>query len=158
MPDINVNTKIGVGAIGKVDNNTSIGTDGLTMCVGVIAMGIPPNGQDVMMRTCAHFSCGFGGPKTIEKVDQVRQRTQAILQENFNIESTWGYVNHTPNDWTAQAIIDACTDFFQNEANPASRNNEAIYVREQGIECSDHNVVSLNSTIENNNAEIDPPQ
>lgn len=153
---INVNTKIGVGAVGSVNNQTSIGTDGLTMCVGLIAVGTPPGTADEL-RTCAHFSSGFGGPSTPERIAQAQQATTAILEENFAVDSTWSYTNHTPNDWTATAIIDACTAFFDNAANQSSREHETITMNAAGIILiSDDNVVGGNN-INNENAEVDPP-
>ncbi len=148
MP-IQVDTKVGVGAIGYVNNNT-IGTDGLTLCVGVIAVF---NGN----KTCAHFSSGFGGPATSEKIEQAQNVTTEILRANFNVKSVWGYVNHTPRDWTASAIIDACTAYFNNGPNPNTRGHETIYINGDGnIISSFDNLEGVNA-VENTMAEVNPP-
>lgn len=150
MPDIQVNTKVGVGAIGSVANNTTIGTDGLTLCVGVIAIGAANT-------TCAHFSCGFGGASSPLKVQQIKTETTRILTANFANNSAWGYANHAPRDWTSTAIVEACTAYFTNAAAPGSRDAETISTNAQGqIQVSSSNVVGQN-TIQNTNAEVDPP-
>lgn len=156
MPETNVNTKVGVGALGSVDNHTTIGTDGLTICVGVIAVGTPP-GQQAVRRTCAHFSSGFGGAPSEEKIAQAIAATTLILEANFDVNSIWGYANHTPREWTATAIIEACTTYFKNAANPATREAESIYTDGGGTIHANFNYVVGENSIENEDAEVNPP-
>ncbi|KAN0050548.1 hypothetical protein ACTA71_003679 [Dictyostelium dimigraforme] len=92
-------------------SNTSIGTDGLGTCVGVIAR--LDNGDTY----CGHISCEISG--IAANIPTIRQRTQEILTAIINPANvTKLHCATTSNSADTRAIYDALTDSYPNSIQP----------------------------------------
>jgi len=74
MPDINVNALVAQGSLNQVNAGTSIGTDGCTFCVGMIAI------MEDNSLWCAHFDCSLQG-NTPEQFNTIKQDAYSVLKD-----------------------------------------------------------------------------
>jgi len=134
MAIYNVNRIVDQGSVSTVFGDDGIGTDGCGPCVGLACSGAS--------RTVAHFDCDYTEPKNGSKEEKIeiikqhrikiKEKTKDILEEYFSEGRSykWGYVT-TSDDFTTQAIIETCKEFFSK--NPEVHHNcLGVIIRKSG--------------------------
>jgi hypothetical protein len=105
----------------------SIGTDGCTFCVGVIAV------DKDNFKTCAHFDCAI---KETGDINSVENQASGILRELFPTKETTvrvGYCTTSKHAKTTNAIINAIELHYGKEKMVYFKNNRDFRYRHNGI-------------------------
>ncbi|MBR7628942.1 hypothetical protein KAT72_07815 [Aeromonas popoffii] len=123
MPDVNVDVLVSQGSLNTATIGQSIGTDGCTMCVGIVAV------MNDGTRYCAHFDCASQG--TPAQLPQITAFTFNVLNNNIaGVPVAMGACTTANPNMSTGAILAGIEQFF---ATTTRYQTNGIYVDAAGV-------------------------